>query len=76
MPAATVVTHGLLCATVVAPGPLLPAEVATKTPASAAPKNAISTGSTELVRLPEIEKLITSTPSAVASSIACTLSES
>ena len=44
--AATVVTHGLLCATVEAVGPLLPAEVATKTPAAAAPRKAYSTAST------------------------------
>ena len=44
--AATVVIHGRLCATVLAPGPLLPAEAATNTPAAAALKNASSTGST------------------------------
>ena len=53
--AATVVSHGELCATVEAPGPLLPAEVATKTPAAAALRNASSTGSTTKVREPEIE---------------------
>jgi len=56
-------------------GPLLPADAATNTPASAANRNAISTGSRKLVREPLIEKLITSTPSATAWSIAATLSE-
>src|SRR5215207_1699658 len=60
--AATVVSHGLLCATL--PGPLvspeLPAEAATKTPAAAALRNAISVGSTTYWLEPEIEKLITS----------------
>src|SRR6478752_6429636 len=36
VPAATVVSHGLGCATVLAVGPLLPADAATNTPASAA----------------------------------------
>ena len=36
VPAATVVIHGLGCATVAVVGPLLPAEAATNTPASAA----------------------------------------
>ena len=52
--AATVVTHGLMCDTVL-PGPLLPAEAATNTPAAAALKKAISIGSTKLVRVPLIE---------------------
>jgi hypothetical protein len=55
-------------------GPLLPAEAATNTPASAANRKAISTGSRKLVREPLIEKLITSTPSATAWSMAATLS--
>ena len=55
-------------------GPLLPAEAATNTPASAANRKAISTGSRKLVSEPLIEKLITSTPSATAWSIAATLS--
>ena len=38
VPAATVVIHGLGWATVPDVGPLLPAEAATKTPASAAPR--------------------------------------
>ena len=75
VPAATVVSHGLGCATVLVVGPLLPAEAATKTPASAANRNAISTGSRKLVCVPLIEKLMTSTPSATAWSIAATLSE-
>src|SRR5262249_45799487 len=44
--AATVVTHGELCATVDAVGPLLPADAAMKTPASAANMKETSTGST------------------------------
>src|SRR6478736_1132368 len=45
VPAATVVSHGPGCATVLAVGPLLPADAATNTPASAAYMKAISTGS-------------------------------
>jgi hypothetical protein len=74
VPAATVVSHGPGWATVEVAGPLLPAEVATKMPASAAYMNAISTASRKLVREPLIEKLMTSTPSATAWSIAATLS--
>ena len=55
MLAATVVSHGELWATVEAPGPLLPADAATKTLAAAALKNATSTGSTTKLREPEIE---------------------
>ena len=55
MPAATVVNQGLLCATVEAAGPELPAEAATNTPAAAAPKKAYSTASTTVVRAPLIE---------------------
>ncbi len=73
--AATVVSHGLLCATVDTSGPLLPAEVATKMPASAAPSNAISTGSTTVSVTPEIDMLMTSTPSLTASSIASRMEE-
>src|SRR5829696_1586358 len=72
--AATVVIHGLGCATCEAPL-VLPAEAATYTPASAANRNATSTGSRKFVRVPLIEKLITSTPSATAWSIAAMLSE-
>ena len=74
VPAATVVSHGLGWATVAVVGPLLPADAATKTPASAALKNATSTGSRKLVVLPLMEKLMTSTPSATAWSMAATLS--
>src|SRR6185295_12496460 len=55
VPAATVVIHGDGCATVAVAGPLLPAEAATNTPASAANRKAISTGSAKLVRVPLIE---------------------
>ena len=55
VPAATVVIQVLGWATVDVVGPLLPAEAATKTPASAANKNAISTGSRKLVWVPLIE---------------------
>ena len=73
--AATVVSHGLGWATVDASGPLLPADAATNTPARAANMYARSTGSRKFVLVPLIEKLITSTPSATAWSIAATLSE-
>ena len=63
--AATVMSQGLGCATVLASGPELPAEAATNTPAAAAPKNAYSTASTVVVVEPEIEKLMTLTPSMV-----------
>ena len=43
--AATVMTHGERCSAVPAPGPLLPAEAATNTPAAYASRNASSTGS-------------------------------
>ena len=72
VPAATVVSHGLGCATVELAGPLLPAEAATNTPASAANRKATSTGSRKLVSEPLMEKLMTSTPSATAWSIAAT----
>ena len=52
--AATVVTHGETCPTEPAAGPSLPAEVATKTPAVAAPRNARSTTSSTR-RLPDTE---------------------
>ena len=61
--------------TVLEAGPLLPAEAATNTPASAANKKAISVGSAKLVCVPLIEKLMTSTPSATAWSMALMLSE-
>ena len=72
--AATVVSHGLLCATVEASGPELPADAATKTPASAAPSKANSVSSMTVSVSPEIEKLRTSAPSVTASSIAATMS--
>ena len=55
MPAATVVIHGLGCATVEAVGPLLPADVVTKTPAAAAKRNETSTEFGEAVAVPLIE---------------------
>ena len=55
MPAATVVTHGLGCATVEVVGPLLPADVDTKTPAFAANRYEIFTGSAKFVCDPLIE---------------------
>ena len=69
------VTHGELLCTVDAPGPLLPAEAETKMPAEAAARKASWTGdvgSSAAV----IEKLITSTPSLIAASIAARMSES
>ena len=48
--AATVVTQGLGCSTVEAPGPELPAEAATKMPAEAAHRKASSTGSIAVVQ--------------------------
>src|SRR4051812_16796232 len=64
--AATVVSHGLGWATVETVGPSLPAEAATKTPASSANRNATSFELRKLVVVPPIEKLIASTPSATA----------
>ena len=55
VPAATVVIHGDGWATVEAYGPLLPADAATKTPARAAKRNAISAGSAKFVWEPLIE---------------------
>ena len=54
---------------------VLPAEAATNTPASAARMNACSTGSRKLPVVPLMEKLITSTPSSTAWSMAATLSD-
>lgn len=53
--AATVVSHGEEWLTVLAVGPELPPEAATKMPASAAARNARATGSTIVVLLPEME---------------------
>src|SRR5680860_213369 len=73
--AATVVIHGDALSSVEAPGPELPAEAATKMPADAAPRNATSVAETVVCAAPPpMEKLITSTPSAVAWSIAATRS--
>ena len=57
-----------------APGPVLPADIATKTPAAAALNAATSTTLRKAVVVPLIEKLITSTPSATAWSSAAALS--
>src|SRR5262245_54048948 len=64
--AATVVVHGSRCPTVSAPGPSLPAEAATNTPALYASRNAIDTASLYGLFPPPIEKLITLTPSWIA----------
>src|SRR5689334_7155301 len=64
--APTLVTHGLACATVAGPGPSLPADALTEMPALNASRNASSTASVYGSLPPEIEKLITSTPSAIA----------
>src|SRR3954467_4481940 len=72
--AATAVTHGAFAGEpmVDAAGPELPAATDAKTPASRAPRNAWAFDSPHRSREPPpIEKLITSTPSAVAWSIAC-----
>ena len=53
--AATVVIHGLGCATVDAVGPSLPAELATKTPASSANSQATSTAFRKFVCVPPTE---------------------
>ena len=74
VPAAVVVIHGLGCATVDTVGPLLPAEALTYTPAAAANRNATSVEFVNAVDVPEIEKLIASTPSATAWSIAAVVS--
>ena len=71
--AATVVTHGSPAAVVAGSGPSLPAERFTETPASAANRNAMSTGSMNEKDVPT-EKLMTSTPSATAASAAAALS--
>ena len=69
------VTHGELLCTVEAPGPALPADAETKMPAEAAARKASWTGevgSSAAV----IEKLMTSTPSLIAASMAARMSES
>src|SRR5256885_8515259 len=75
--AATAVTHGALAGEPIVRvvGPELPAATDAKTPASRAPRNACALESLHASREPPpIEKLITSTPSAVAWSIACLVS--
>src|SRR5689334_8502549 len=76
--AATVVYQGAPWSAVEAPAPLLPAETETKMPASAAPSMAWSTGEYTVVApsAAPIEKLMTSTPSATAWSIAAIRSSS
>ncbi len=75
MDAATVVTHGLRWSVVFAPGPELPAEADTKTPAAYASRNASSTGSLYGSLPPEIEKLMARTPSRIARPTAAAESE-
>src|SRR5919197_6542994 len=72
--AATAVTQGAFAGEPIVDGagPELPAATDAKTPASRAPRNACAFESLHASREPPpIEKLITSTPSAVAWSIAC-----
>ncbi len=73
--APTVVTHGPPWSEVPAPGPLLPAAALTEIPALVASRNASSTGSEYGCAPPEIEKLITLTPSVIACCTAATESE-
>jgi hypothetical protein len=70
-----VVIHGSVFETVLASGPLLPEDAATKTPALAAPRRARCSSSGALPSLPS-DMLMTSAPSAVAWSMAATMSES
>ncbi len=63
--AATVVTHGDRWSLVDAPGPALPAEAATKTPAAYASRNASSVRSVNGVAPPPTEKFRTLTPSRI-----------
>src|SRR5262245_35267324 len=74
--AATDVTHGDKWFTVPAPGPSFPADADTKTPAAYASRNASSTGSLNGSVPPDIEKLMTSTPSSMACPTAAAESES
>ena len=73
--APTVVTHGPPWSAVEAPGPLLPAEALTEMPALVASRNASSTASVYGRAPPEIEKLMTLTPSTMACWTAATESE-
>src|SRR5436305_2826868 len=75
VPAATVVSHGIALSTVDGAGPELPAAAETNTPAAAACMKASSSGPNPS-RLSPIEKLMTSTPSATAWSMAATMSTS
>src|SRR5580765_4348682 len=63
--APTVVTHGPPWSLVPAPGPELPADALTEIPAWKASRNASSTGSVYGFPPPEIEKLMTLTPSRI-----------
>jgi len=79
---ATVASHGLMCDTGAGTsgagveGPELPPEVATNTPAAAAPRKATSVGSSKAPppAFGPMEKLMTLTPSFTAWSMAATLS--
>src|SRR5262249_43268048 len=71
----TVATHGDRWLTVPGNGPSLPADVETNTPAAYASRKASSTGSLNGSVPPEIEKLMTSTPSWIACPTAAALSD-
>src|SRR3954454_24025537 len=73
--APTVVVHGPPWSEVAAPGPEWPAEALTEIPAFQASRKASSTGSVYGEPPPEIEKLITLTPSWIACCTAATESE-
>src|SRR3954447_16849522 len=73
--AATVVSQGATWPTVLGPGPSLPADAETKIPAAAACRNARS-ARPKASPLAPTEKLMTSTPSATAWSIAEMMSAS
>src|SRR5215471_15322169 len=73
VPAATVVSHGIALSTVDAPGPALPAAAETNTPEAAALRNE-SSSRPNWSTLSPTEKLITSTPSLMASLIAAMMS--
>src|SRR5436305_667881 len=73
--APTVVVQGPPWSDVAEPGPLLPAEALTEMPALTASRKASSTGSVYGCAPPEIEKLSTLTPFAIACCTAATESE-
>ena len=73
--APTVVSHGLAWSRVVAPGPELPADAATKIPAWVALRKASSSESSSGLGPPPMLKLITSTPSMTAWSMAESMSK-